>query len=75
MGGPCYHGVMSRPADVSPTTEGSSETGEGLEPHTWEGDDDHVILWMLGLTPTLRLAALQGFVDSFMLRNARPDQV
>ena len=42
----------------------------------WEGDDDHVIFWMLSLTPTQRLAALQGFVDSFMaLQNDRPAQV
>ena len=38
-----------------------------------ETDDDALILWMLSLTPTQRLEAAQGFVDSVMaLRNARP---
>ena len=36
------------------------------EPYAWEGDDDHIIFWMLSLTPTERLAALQGFADSFL---------
>jgi hypothetical protein len=72
--GPWYYGAMSHPADViHAVDEGSTETvSEALEPHVWEGDDDHVIFWMLSLTPTQRLAALQGFVDSFMmLRNGR----
>jgi hypothetical protein len=61
----------ARPADTaSPGTEADGE------PYAWEGDDDHVIFWMLSLTPTQRLAALQGFVDSFMaLQNDRPAQV
>ncbi|HEY9423137.1 MAG TPA: hypothetical protein VIW92_17115 [Thermoanaerobaculia bacterium] len=38
-----------------------------------ETDDDALILWMLSLTPTQRLEAAQGFVDSVMaLRNGRP---
>jgi hypothetical protein len=41
-----------------------------LEPHVWEGDDDHVIFWMLSLTPTQRLEAAQNFVNGvMMLRN------
>jgi hypothetical protein len=61
----------ARPADVAPL----STEGDG-EPYAWEGDDDHVIFWMLSLTPTERLAALQGFVDSFMaLQNDRPAQI
>ena len=35
-------------------------------------DDDSLILWMLGLDPTARLAAAQGFADSVaLLRHAR----
>jgi hypothetical protein len=35
--------------------------------------DDSLILWMLSLTPTERLAVAQGFVDSiYALRNGRP---
>jgi hypothetical protein len=35
-----------------------------LEPPIGEGDDDALILWFLGLTPTERLAVAQDFVDS-----------
>lgn len=36
------------------------------------GEDDGLILWMLSLTPTQRLAVAQGFVDSVRaLRNGR----
>lgn len=36
------------------------------------GPDDALILWMLSLTPTERLAVAQGFVDStFALRNGQ----
>ena len=69
---------MSHPADSARLTEEAvpDTEPEALEPHVWEGDDDHVIFWMLSLTPTQRLAALQGFVDSFMmLRNGYSDQV
>jgi hypothetical protein len=68
---------MSHPADAFHAADEDSpqNESESLEPVVWEGDDDHIILWMLSLTPTLRLAALQGFVESFMLRNARPHQV
>jgi hypothetical protein len=63
-----YPADSARPADVAPL--GTEADGE---PYAWEGDDDHVIFWMLSLTPTQRLAALQGFVDSFMaLQNDRP---
>jgi hypothetical protein len=63
---------MSHPSDVlhaadedSPQNDsGSSESPLG------EGDDDHVILWMLSLTPTQRLEVAQGFADSVrMLKN------
>jgi hypothetical protein len=38
-----------------------------------ESDDDALILWMLSLTPTQRLEAAQGFVDSVLvLRNGSP---
>jgi hypothetical protein len=37
-----------------------------------ESDDDALILWMLSLTPTQRLEAAQGFVESVqVLRNGR----
>jgi hypothetical protein len=58
---------MSDPA--RPVDEATPST-DALEPHVWEGDDDHVIFWMLSLTPTERLEALQGFVDGVvMFRN------
>jgi hypothetical protein len=69
---------MRQPADSArPDDEALLGTEpDALEPYAWEGDDDHVIFWMLSLTPTQRLAALQGFVDSFMmLQNGRPAQV
>jgi hypothetical protein len=65
---------MNRPADVHAADKEVPHTTDPLEPHDWEGDDDHVIYWMLGLTPTQRLAALQGFVESFVPQNG-PDQV
>lgn len=35
-------------------------------------DDDSLILWMLGLTPTKRLEALQNFVDGVVaIQHAR----
>jgi hypothetical protein len=41
-------------------------------PGVAEGEDDGLILWMLSLTPTERLAVAQGFVDSIVaLRNGR----
>jgi hypothetical protein len=68
---------MSHPTDSArPVDDATLGTEADGEPYAWEGDDDHVIFWMLSLTPTQRLAALQGFVDSFMmLRNDRPAQV
>jgi len=68
---------MSQSADSArPADAASLGTEADGEPYAWEGDDDHVIFWMLSLTPTQRLAALQGFVDSFMvLQNDRPAQV
>lgn len=43
------------PADTPEAPGG----GEG------RGDDDGLILWMLSLTPTERLAVAQDFVDTF----------
>ena len=41
-------------------------------PATPEEEDDGLILWMLGLTPTQRLEVAQDFVDSVVtLRNGR----
>lgn len=37
------------------------------DPPVGEGDDDHVILWILSLTPTQRLEVAQGFVDSVLM--------
>lgn len=63
---------MSHPADparsLDEATPGTEP--EALEPHVWEGDDDHVIFWMLSLTPTQRVEAAQNFVKGvMMLRN------
>lgn len=63
---------MSHPADParSPDEATPSTKPEALEPHVWEGDDDHVIFWMLSLTPTQRVEAAQNFVKGvMMLRN------
>lgn len=63
---------MSHPGDPARPVDEAVPSAEpdALEPHVWEGDDDHLIFWMLSLTPTERLAALQGFADTFMmLRN------
>jgi len=68
----CYHCAMSRPADsAGPREEAKpSSDPDAQQPHVWEGDDDHVIFWMLSLTPTQRLEVLQNFMDGVrMLRN------
>lgn len=69
----CYDGAMSHPADSArPVDEASLGTApeNALEPHVWEGEDDHVIFWMLSLTPTQRVQVAQEFVDGVvMLRN------
>jgi len=47
-----------------------AEPDDILKPHVWEGEDDHVIFWMLSLTPTQRVQVAQEFVDGVvMLRN------
>jgi hypothetical protein len=51
---------MQREPDPQPQ---QSEAGPE-EPASWVDPDDALILWMLSLTPTQRLEALQGFVDS-----------
>jgi hypothetical protein len=59
---------MSHPADSAQPVD--EEILGGQEPHAWEGDDDHVIFWMLSLTPTQRVEVAQEFVDGvMMLRN------
>ena len=63
---------MSSLADPSRLAEEAIQDTrlEGLEPHIWEGDDDHVIFWMLSLTPTQRVEAAQNFVKGvLMMRN------
>jgi hypothetical protein len=63
---------MSRSADSAWPVEEAipSSDPDALEPHVWEGDDDHVIFWMLSLTPTQRLEVAQEFVEGvLMLRN------
>lgn len=68
----CYDRAMSHPkSSAPPIDETVPDTGpEALKPHVWEGDDDHVIFWMLSLTPTERVQVAQDFVDGvMMLRN------
>jgi hypothetical protein len=68
----CYYEEMSHPADSTrPIDEAILGTeADALQPHVWEGEDDHVIFWMLSLTPTQRLEVAQEFVDGVvMLRN------
>ena len=63
---------MSRPADSADPREEAKQSSDpdAQQPHVWEGDDDHVIFWMLSLTPTQRLEVLQNFMDGVrMLRN------
>jgi hypothetical protein len=63
---------MSHPANSARPGEGAVPDTEPVaaEPPAWEGDDDHVIFWMLSLTPTQRLEVAQAFVDSVrMLKN------
>lgn len=62
---------MSHPTKSAPDDERLLDTEtEALEPHVWEGDDDHVIFWMLSLTPTQRVEAAQNFVKGvLMIRN------
>ena len=60
-----YHRSMS-PDNLERVDSGSDPSTSS------ETDDDALILWMLSLTPTQRLEAAQGFVDSVMaLRNGR----
>ena len=58
-----YHRAMRQKAIPRPDTP---------PPPPGSGPDDALILWMLSLTPTERLAVAQGFVDStFALRNGQ----
>ena len=65
---------MSHPADPACPADPVIPSAEpdAWEPHVWEGDDDHVIFWMLSLTPTQRVEVAQDFIDGVvMLRNGR----
>jgi hypothetical protein len=64
---------MSHSADSGRPPEEAipSSDPDAQMPHVWEGDDDHVIFWMLSLTPTQRLEVAQEFVEGvLMVRNA-----
>jgi hypothetical protein len=60
---------MSSPADTARNAQEDSPPNdrEPLEPPFGEGDDDHVILWMLSLTPTQRLEVAQGFAEGVLM--------
>jgi hypothetical protein len=61
---------MKYPVDTARPVDEAIQGTEALEPHAWEGDDDHVIFWMLSLTPTQRVEVAQEFIDGvMMLRN------
>lgn len=61
---------MRYPVDSSQSVDEAIQGTEALEPHVWEGDDDHVIFWMLSLTPTQRVEVAQEFIAGvMMLRN------
>jgi hypothetical protein len=58
-------------APLDEEAPGSAPADDSTPPEEWE-DDDPLILWMLSLTPTQRLARAQGFVNSVrVLRNGR----
>jgi hypothetical protein len=67
----CYDQcAMALPKD--PEHPSAEEEPSDLWPSNPEEDDDYLILWMLSLTPTQRLEAAQGFVDSVVaIRNGR----
>jgi len=66
-----YHQPMSRKATHRNGHEPSPPPETPLAP-PGSGPDDALILWMLSLTPTERLAVAQGFVDStYALRNGK----
>ena len=61
---------MRHPLDSARPVDAALPRTEALEPGVWEGDDDHVIFWMLSLTPTQRVEVAQEFIDGvMMLRN------
>jgi hypothetical protein len=64
-----------RPTDLEDelaAEQAAEPAGEPATSNAGAGDDDALILWMLGLTPTQRLEAAQGFVDSILaLRHGR----
>ena len=67
---------MPEPDDLALFLEDEEGPGfppadESTLPEEWE-DDDALILWMLSLTPTQRLARAQSFVNSVRaLRHGR----
>jgi hypothetical protein len=72
----CYHRLIMPTLNNPERVAGSDEDPRSstiLEPSSTQGEDDEgLILWMLSLTPTQRLAVAQGFVDSVrILRNGR----
>ena len=64
--------VMQGEDDAKALENPPTDPEAGPEP--WDHPDDALIAWMLSLTPTQRLEALQGWVDSIQaLRDgARP---
>lgn len=51
---------MTDPAEADPNEADA-------DPPLGEGEDDHLILWMLSLTPTQRVEVAQQFVDSVLM--------
>lgn len=74
LGALVYHRAMSRriPPEEGPAPELERERPCADPPESGSSPDDALILWMLSLTPTERLAVAQGFIDStFALRNGQ----
>ena len=69
----CYHEVMAHVDDERPPEDKiSTRSAESSPDLAGRDDNDHLIRWMLSLTPTQRLEVAQGFVDSVAaLRNGR----
>lgn len=60
------------PSPPEPPTHPFQPSAPAPSPPLGQGDDDALILWMLSLTPTRRLEAAQGFMDSVQaLRDGR----
>ncbi len=62
----------SRPTTPKEISASESQAGRGEKHPLVNHEDDDLILWMLNLSPTERLEAAQGFVDSVAeLQNGR----